>query len=193
MKRFVFAAIFAVCFVFLYSCGDDDEDSSITRLQSHLDGRLDNIEGEIDTLREDVNTLAAETKTPLTDGAIPPDPRRDLDAIREETGGLLPANAPVIGGGQIVFVVRHDDHNTLSIMNPNGTDVRVMVELHASIYHPALAPDGIGVAYTEGVFAGQRRIFVHRIDSPGRFLISGRDGLYSAWSHDGRWIAWGTV
>ena len=24
MKRFVFAAIFAVCFVFLYSCGDDD-------------------------------------------------------------------------------------------------------------------------------------------------------------------------
>ena len=68
MKRFVFAAIFAVCFVFLYSCGDNDEDSSITRLQSHLDGRLDNIEGEIDTLREDVNTLAAETKTPLTDG-----------------------------------------------------------------------------------------------------------------------------
>ena len=71
MKRFVFAAIFAVCFVFLYSCGDDDDDSSITRLQSHLDGRLDNIEGEIDTLREDVNTLAAETKTPLTDGSYP--------------------------------------------------------------------------------------------------------------------------
>ena len=203
MKRFVFAAIFAVCFVFLYSCGDDDDDSSITRLQSHLDGRLDNIEGEIGTLREDVNTLAAEAKTPLSDGSIPPDTRKDPDAVRADTRGLPPSgqptgqplgeglppiDVPIIGGGKIVYVVGTKNDDELYEINGNGTDMRLIAKWNdGRVSHPALAPDGASIAYTVG--AGHPSpIFVRRAGE-GEFQLTRWEGLYPAWSPDGNQMA----
>ena len=203
MKRFVFAAVFAVCSVFLYSCGGDEEDDQFSRLQSHLDTRFDNIEAKIDILRTDVNTLAAETKTPLSDGQVPPDTRRDPEVVKANIGGLPPIgvatsqpvldpthDAPVIGGGQIVYVRHTQNDDYLHVMNSNGTDMRMIVKRNdGRMHHPALAPDGMSIAYTAGT-RHPSPIFVRGTGAgKGEFQLTRWEGLYPAWSPDGRQMA----
>ena len=201
MKRFVFAAVFAVCSVFLYSCGGDEEDDQFSRLQSHLDTRFDNIEDKIDILRTDVNTLAAETKTPLSDGQVPSDTRRDPGVVRDNIGGLPPISVatgqpildptygvPVIGGGKIVYVVGTKNDDELYEINGNGTDMRLIAKWNdGRVSHPALAPDGASIAYTAGV-GHPSPIFVRRAGE-GEFQLTRWEGLYPAWSPDGMQIA----
>ena len=210
MKRLMLFAVLAMSFVF-YSCGDDEPDAGITRLQSHLDERFDNIKSEIDTLKEDVELLAAGAKTPLSDGVIPPDTRKDPDVIKDETGGLPPTGVPtgepvldpiqgipVFGEGQIVFCLFSEtdahgnylrpDTNGIYVMDSNGAAKKPVVLPEVSFREPAFSVDGENIAYCAGEAAGSAHTFIRHIQSGREFRLTERDGLYPAWSWDGRQI-----
>ena len=165
----------------VYSCGDDEPDAGITRLQSHLDERFDNIKSEIDTLKEDVELLAAGAKTPLSDGVIPPDTRKDPDVIKDETGGLPPTGVPtgepvldpiqgipVFGEGQIVFCLfsetdAHGNYNIFAI-NVDGTNRIRLTNNPADDERPDWSPDGRQIAIADN---GEGEIYVINADGTG--------------------------
>ena len=210
MKRFVLIAIFATSFVL---CGcSDDPDPDITGLRSDLDEKFDALQSEIETLKQDINTLAAEIKTPLSDGQIPPDDSRDPAVITAKTKGLPPSGnptgepivrdglppgvvphegVPVTGGGQIVFVVHlpyQEDNHAVSIIESNGTGLRVIAKRDEPIYNPAISSVDGKIAYPVGARAGDRLLHVHGRE--GTFKLTRSDGLYPAWSFDGEQIAY---
>ena len=209
MKRFVLIAIFATSFVL---CGcSDDPDPDITSLQSDLDEKFDALQGEIETLKQDINTLAAETKTPLNDGQIPPDDHRDPAVITAKTKGLPPSGnptgepivrdglppgvvlhegIPVMGGGQIVFAVHlpyQENNHAVSIMNSNGTGLRVIAMRDEPIYNPAISPADGRIAYT---VRRERGWLTYLLHPGGSTQLSGGDVLFPAWSFAGKQIAY---
>ena len=198
MKRLMCAAIFAASFAFC-GCGEDTPDPDITRLESNLDARFDKLEGEIETLKKDVMLLAAETKTHLSDGVISPDTRRDPEIVKENIGGLPPGGVaighdipdpmqgvPLFDSGQIVFVENTGADSYLYVVNPDGSGSDLIVKRNdGRIYHPALSPDGVAVAYTTETGSA----FVRGVANPGEFQLTFGEGRYPAWSPDGRQIA----
>lgn len=185
MKRFVF--VLAISLI-LVSCGDDEPDSDITKLQEEIDALQD----EIKTLKDDV--VPANLKEP--------------DTIKEDIGGLPPSGeptgdpvdkpkrgVPVFGGGKIVFCSNsmkgHETRNIgIYLMDSNGAAVTFVVKPPGDFKNPTLSPNGESIAYTSTGEQGGYPAYIHHIESGRSFRLTEDNGLYPAWSPDGTQIVY---
>jgi putative cell wall-binding protein len=101
------------------------------------------------------------------------------------TVGALPAQAAFAGrNGVIAYVDCTDGMTTIRTVNPDGSDVRLLVD---AADEPAWSPDGQQLAFVRTV-GGRPQVFVVRADGTGQRQVTGVEhgADQPAWTPDGR-------